>query len=662
MGIVTQPTQLDPTEQDTLVKQIGLALLRACPPEWEQVTVQYRAVGRYHEMTAELTAENEEARPWTVAPDIAGLFGRLRAGMYRDGRGTWFNARYQLDRPSSYNLEYDREEPRWNTPPPPPAYADELRMFQRDEENVPEWLSRRVSAAMPPPPPPGQPQQPQPPQPPQPMTPPGGLPRFRVARTFDGLGPQGRPIVNRPQVDELDTEALLGYLDDAPVVMPSRGLDVDRLDPEGRNSVPIAFHSDGTWIWPASVNYYLRTYGVSPEPDLVDHIRRQGFEVPSDIDEAALAEAAAYVSRGTPPPPPGGRPAAPPPPPPPPPPPSMPVPPPPPPPPPAPPAAPPPPPVPVAPAVSAPPPPGPALGQVRAKFAELGVPETAYRIGPPVDRTWTLERVEDKWKVGWFERDQYVSPTTFEDVADAAAFLLGKVLLDGQRPRQAEPPPPPFAETQPRMDPLHEPQQSVSLPTPPPPPPPPPPVDDDMAKTVLSLPSLASLEDTDEREPVSVPSAPPPEPQPTGQQHAATAMMPMSATRGVGAPDPAPSRPQDWPIQPLYGEPPLTLFRGKRMIELHPGTEIDRYGDADGNLTYAVGTPFTSRSLVPDWINRDYHTYRVQQPFEALTGVAIPWFEQPGGGTAFLLPHAVEDLVEDGFLIEVPGRERPPHN
>ncbi|GAB3910192.1 hypothetical protein GCM10029964_113530 [Kibdelosporangium lantanae] len=95
-------------------------------------------------------------------------------------------------------------------------------------------------------------------------------------------------------------------------------------------------------------------------------------------------------------------------------------------------------------------------------------------------------------------------------------------------------------------------------------------------------------------------------------------------------------------------------------MELHPGTEIDRYGGGDGNLTYAVGTPFQLRSLVPDWINRPYRTYRVQQPFEALTGVAIPWFEQPGGGTAYLLPHAIEDMLEDGYLVEVPGREPPP--
>nr|CTQ93076.1 hypothetical protein [Kibdelosporangium sp. MJ126-NF4] len=621
---MTQPTQLDPTEQDTLVKQIGLALLRAAPPEWQQVVVLYRAVGRYHEMTAELTCENEDPRAWTVSPDMATLFARLRAGMYRDGRGTWFNARYQLDRPSSYNLEYDRDEPQWDNPPPPPAYPDELQMFPREDENVPEWLARRLSAPPPPPPPPPMNQ--------QPPTPPSGFERqrFRVARTFDGMGPQGRPIVNRPPVDELDTEAMLAYLEEAEFAMPSRGYDVDRLDPEGRNSVPVAFHTDGTWIWPASVNYYLRTYGVSPEPDLVTHIRRQGFELPV-VDEPTVAEAAAFVNRGAPPPP--GRPAAPPPPPP-----SMPAAaPPPPPPPPPPPAAP--------PAMPAQAQPGPTLTQVRSKFAELGVPESAYRIGPPVERTWSLERVDEGWRVGWFERDQYVAPSDFDDVADATAFLLGKVLLEGPRP--ALPEPPPAVATAPPP-----PLQAPTLQ-----PPPPAVTDDDLDRTVLSMPPLSSLEDTDAREPVSVPSAPAPE---VGNS---TAMLPAANRGGSGGGSNnamTETRPQDWPIQPLYGEPPLTLFRGKRMIELHPGTEIDRFGEGDGNLAYAVGTPFPLRSLVPDWVNRDYHVYRVQQPFEALTGVAIPWFEQPGGGTAFLLPHAVEDLLEDGYLVEIPARERPP--
>ncbi|MGH3761235.1 MAG: hypothetical protein ACRDTB_26155, partial [Actinophytocola sp.] len=265
---MAQPTQLTPTEQDALVKQIGLAMLRVAPDDWEQLTVEYRSVGRYSEATGKVVYTDGAAEPWTMPQDLQGLFARLRGGMYREGRGTWFNARYRLDHPSSYNLEYDREEPNWDLPPPPQAYPDDMRMFPRTEDNVPAWLRRRLASAPPP-------------------------ARFRVARIFDGPG----AAVNRPPVPPGDVRDLLDYLDSAPLAGPARGYDVDLMDPEGRKSVPVAFHTDGSWIWPAAVNYYLREHDVPPEPDLVGHIARQHFEVPL-IDDSARAAAAAFLGPG----------------------------------------------------------------------------------------------------------------------------------------------------------------------------------------------------------------------------------------------------------------------------------------------------------------------------------------------------------------------------
>ncbi|SER79323.1 glycohydrolase toxin TNT-related protein [Actinokineospora terrae] len=271
---VALPTQLNPTEQDALVKQIGLALLRGAPQRWASIVVEYRAIGRYMETVGQVTVQDQEgAADLPVSQDITMLFSRLRAGMYREGRGTWFNARYQLDQPSAYNLEYDRDEPTWIQPPPPPAFADDLRIFPREEENVPEWLARRLAALKPP---------------------------FRVARIFDGKGPNGRPLVNRPQVVDAERESLLRFLDEAPLALPHRGLDTDHLDDEGRQSVPVAFHTDGNWIWPAAVNYYLRAHGVAPEPELVDHIRRSEFALP-EVEEHVRANAAAFLNRGRPP-------------------------------------------------------------------------------------------------------------------------------------------------------------------------------------------------------------------------------------------------------------------------------------------------------------------------------------------------------------------------
>jgi hypothetical protein len=157
-----------------------------------------------------------------------------------------------------------------------------------------------------------------------------------------------------------------------------------------------------------------------------------------------------------------------------------------------------------------------------------------------------------------------------------------------------------------------------------------------------------------------VPSAEQGRPEPVAHAagNQATQLAQAVEPPAAGAPSPQPP-PGGWPIQPLRGEPPLTLFRGKRITELRPGTEIDRFGTPDGNLTYIAGTPFEQRSLVPDWIRRPYHVYRVARPLQALSGGAIPWFDQPGGGTAFLLPEAIDQLVQTGDLVEVDAGEPP---
>lgn len=860
---MAQPTtQLNATEQDTLVKQIGLALLRAAPRDWRRVTAQYRAVGRYHELTGEVATGDGQTHEWVATHDIATLFGKLRAGMYRDGRGTWFNARYQLDHPSSYNLEYDREEPEWDLAPPPQAYADELRMFPRSDENVPDWLLRRRSGLAP--------EQPG--------------PHFRIARIFDGQGAGGRPVINRPELEVDEQDRVLDYLDHAPVVVSERGYDVDLLAATPAPAVPVAFHTDGVWIWPAAVNFYLQEYGVAPEPDFVQHIRSAGFALP-EVGEQTVQAAAAHLNRGAPPPRPPGPPAPPP----------------------APaqaaaaaapvetrqperagyavdpdyedglgepdfdepshgapqhtssaeyaqpsyPDAPSPgyhedeseparyaaeettyaapvaayaenhadghsgldvqearepyaeepeektaerpggyvdehhayddhydeapvyggrngdhpdrqpqpfdddggPPTMFAPPVlgddpeaevaddpdelpllthSSPPPPlsqqappqpdeGPAtqlvapvsapvapeappaqapprreppqappqadeppLNQLRSKLVQLGVPEDSYRIGGPADAGWGVEEIDEGWRVSRFDGGRPTSPAVFGDAEDAAAFMLGKLLLDpdgtarAARPEHPEPRQPVPAKPPEEELPPQRPVMATLSP--------------EIATGAIAPPARRPEPPQEARQPAA-PPPPPQRPVPDNARPQIAEAVPMAdaSPRGAApsraeevlggatalsppvAPPPRRDRPrrddarpaersnggQPWPISPMAGEPPLTLFRGKELRELPAGSELDRFGNPNGNLTYVAGTPFEERSLVPEWVNRPYHVYRVQRPLEALTGVAIPWFNQPGGGAAYLLPASVEELLADGDLIELDPGEPP---
>ncbi|MGH3391527.1 MAG: TNT domain-containing protein [Actinomadura sp.] len=269
------------------------------------------------------------------------------------------------------------------------------------------------------------------------MAQPGG--RLRKARPFDGEGTDGRPYVSRPPVDADERDRLLAYLEKAPIALAEDEFEADRLDPAGSRDVPMTFHTDGTWIWPGAVGYYLRHHDVAPEPDLVEHVRGSDYRVP-DVDIRT---------------------------------------------------------------------------RVAAVSAITGVSLPAPAPVPASDR----------------ER-----------------------LLREQAPGQASP--------------GGEPQG---------------------------------------------------------------------------------------PFEPLAGEPPLSLYRDRQVVELPVGAEVDRVGDIGGNVMYEARTPFENRSLPPEWVGRPYHVYRLQRPLRVLTGVAVPWFEQPGGGVAYVLPGSVRDLLSDGTLVEIPN-------
>lgn len=1032
---VSELKPLNPTEQDALVKQIGLTLMRAAPEEWRHVTAEYRATGRYFELAAEVRTADGALRAWSPPHEVAGLFSRLRAGMYRDGRGSWSNARYQLDHPSSYNLDFDRAEPSWTTPPPPQAYLDEMRFFPRTDENVPDWLRRRLQQTGPPP---------------QDQLPHDQPRAFRTARVFDGAGPGGRPSVNRPPVADTDRDLLLSYLDRAPVAVIGRGFDADVLNPDAPALVPVAFQTDGHWIWPAAVGYYLRAYDVPPEPELVERAKAQDFVLPEVSEEARVAAAAnlgapaapqgtvlpvaepvgapveqpvevgttvvaplpalaadrapepvnqpeppvdieetanltelrpeiieyaqdgppyrvrfdedgpviddryrresyvdgmdlfapaAYegdsnetrlneIQSGTPEqgnpqpdepqpgesrpsepqsverqsaepqsteaqsnepqlgepqlgepqpddtgsrapelhdtqtwnpftdeepeaepatepaeetaevraitdepahveqaheqpaydqpayerpgydqpgyeqpgydqpvyeqsgydqpgyepsaehePQPLGEPSV----------------------------APedtaehpaddstndstndtvdtadaagedaaevtaefemdqdrlyaperaeshfaeqsytephteqpfgeqafgepedtrfesrddepqagdqhhsdqhhsdqhvtgrhipeqhhsdqhvteqvPPPfadqatqfapavelfddvdqPAPPAPILSPPPveppvqvdvpkPPEPRqvtpdeereLSAVRRTLDGLDVPPTAYRFGgEPADHTWMLRVDGQDWEVSYFDHGP-TNPVRFDRLEDAAAYLIGRLVLTNRRaPRPPAPmPPPPPQRPRPPMNGVNNGLNNG--------------MNNGLNNGFRDEPPRRPGPPQQQRPPVE-----PPVPAPSAQ---ATQVVQPASQSGAMTSTQEPKPQRSWPINPMNGEPPLTLFRHKKMVELPAGMEVDRFGEGEGNLVYAAGTPFGQRSLVPSWINRPYHVYRLRRPVEVLTGIAVPWFEQQGGGTAYLMPKTIDDMVADGVLVEVANQDAPNH-
>lgn len=293
---MSRPTAISPEEQEQIARKIGVLLLQGAPEDWQEITVEYRATGEYTDLLGELTAQDGSSRSLEPPVELREIFERLREGMYRPDVGTWLSALYVVERPSSYRIDINFDtEPQWQRPLPRAAYVDELRRYPRSEDNIPDWMQERVDGT-------ASPQAEDTPVVPDTVA--GledefssatiGSGRFRITNVFDDVDDEGRPVVSeRRPVPADEVGALRQYLENAPVVLASRENEEDHFDPERSQTVPGTWHTDGIWLWPGSVAYYLAQYGMPPESALVEHVRSRGFTV-GDVDdatrEAAISE------------------------------------------------------------------------------------------------------------------------------------------------------------------------------------------------------------------------------------------------------------------------------------------------------------------------------------------------------------------------------------
>ncbi len=93
----------------------------------------------------------------------------------------------------------------------------------------------------------------------------------RLARVFDGADPDTGPYfeTDHPRLEGADGERVLAYLRGGELVLNTPGALDDVLDEGRTGAVPVGFRSDGRWVWPETVAYYLKRHGLAPEPELV---------------------------------------------------------------------------------------------------------------------------------------------------------------------------------------------------------------------------------------------------------------------------------------------------------------------------------------------------------------------------------------------------------
>lgn len=93
---------------------------------------------------------------------------------------------------------------------------------------------------------------------------------------------------------------------------------------------------------------------------------------------------------------------------------------------------------------------------------------------------------------------------------------------------------------------------------------------------------------------------------------------------------------------------------GRTPTVLNPGDEFDRFGPGFGQFGSPVGTSFPERALPPHSLDAGYHRYEVVRPLPIWEGRIAPGMGQLGGGTQYYFTHPIVDLLNAGYLREVP--------
>lgn len=131
---------LDAAQQKEELDGITATLIGALPPGWQKLAIEFRAVGRNIDVAVGVTGPDGNQRVWDPPAEVWRAFQRLRGGMYVENEGTWFSARYTLEPPSRFAIQYNHQnQPDFQPQPAPQEFATEQERFPRDAAYMPRW-------------------------------------------------------------------------------------------------------------------------------------------------------------------------------------------------------------------------------------------------------------------------------------------------------------------------------------------------------------------------------------------------------------------------------------------------------------------------------------------------------------------------------------------
>lgn len=135
---------LGPDEQKKILTQIGQRILSEAPEGWKRLTYRVQTVIEHG--TSELIVEFEDGTTRRKSPPagMSMMTDDLRAGMYQEGKGTWFSFEYVITPPGKFNVDYNYDDDPGITFPTAHGFTNDLKYFPRDEEYMTDWLHEKL--------------------------------------------------------------------------------------------------------------------------------------------------------------------------------------------------------------------------------------------------------------------------------------------------------------------------------------------------------------------------------------------------------------------------------------------------------------------------------------------------------------------------------------
>ncbi|MDA0564901.1 hypothetical protein LG943_11285 [Streptomonospora sp. S1-112] len=140
---------LTSAQQNSLLREIGRALVKAAPRNWEELRLECDALFDFSTTEATAVLDDGSTEQMSTPVEVAVKLGKLRAGMYTPGKGTWYRAVCRVTRPGRFKAHYSYdEEPSFPIPAYDHDFLRDSRAYPRDSASTPDWLRRRLAAAL----------------------------------------------------------------------------------------------------------------------------------------------------------------------------------------------------------------------------------------------------------------------------------------------------------------------------------------------------------------------------------------------------------------------------------------------------------------------------------------------------------------------------------